>query len=59
VYPKGEVDGKSVNIPIPVYTVMWGRRCVRSATRRNTSLKHVGVEMVGKSAIELKCDSTQ
>jgi hypothetical protein len=57
VYPIGEADGKPVKIPAPVYTAMGGRRSVIFATRRNTWLKWVDVEMVGKSAIELIHDS--
>ena len=55
---KGEADGKPVNIPAPVYTAMGGRRSVRHAMRRNTWLKCVGVDSVGKSADESKHDST-
>ncbi len=57
MYPRGEADGKPVNIPAPVYTAMGGRRSVRLATRRNTWLKCVDVDPVGKSAGELRHDS--
>ena len=57
MYPKGEADGKPVNILVPVYTAMEGQRSVRPATRRNWWLKCEDVDLVGKSANELMYDS--
>ena len=59
MYPKGEADGKRVNIPVLVYIAMGRRRCVRAANGRNSWLKYEGDDCVGKSAQELKYDSTQ